>query len=163
MSIVSVYCECLLWVSIVSIVSVYCKCLLRLSIVSVYCKCLFCFRSKLLKNHWLYCVIAQKCLKTNGFIAFSLQQVAFLVRILVRKCIKRKKVQKLLVVIVKMFTVIVFEDYLLKNLQRERFFWNSNRDRRPSHGDVASRFVCVFLCSPLFEPKWEPSSSCVLC
>ena len=57
-SIVSVYCKCLLRVSIVSIVSVYCKCLLRLSIVSVYCKCLFCFRSKLFKNHWFYCIFA---------------------------------------------------------------------------------------------------------
>ena len=55
-SIVSVYCKCLLRVSIVSIVSVYCKCLLRLSIVSVYCQCLLCFRSNMLKNHVFYTV-----------------------------------------------------------------------------------------------------------
>ena len=40
----------------VVIVSVYCKCLLRLSIVSVYCKCLLCFRSNMLKNHVFYTV-----------------------------------------------------------------------------------------------------------
>ena len=39
-----------------SIVSVYCKCLLRLAIVSVYCKCLLCFRSNMLKNHLFYAV-----------------------------------------------------------------------------------------------------------
>ena len=140
-SIVSVYCKCLLRGSIVSIVSVYCKCLLRLSIVSVYCKRLFCFRSKLLKKYWFYCVIAQKCLKTIGFIAFSLQQVAFLVRILVRKCIKRKKCKKPLVVIVKMFTVIVFEDYFFKNLQRERSFL-----KRPSASAAGQRRCCFTLC-----------------
>ena len=114
-----------------------------MSIVSVYCKCLFCFRSKLLKNHWFYCVVAQKCLKTTGFIVFSLQQVAFLVRILVRKCIKRKNVPKPLVVMVKMFTVIVFEDYFFKNLQRERFFQNSFSLRGPAGDNFASRFVSV--------------------
>ena len=57
-SIVSVYCKCLLQVFIVSIASVYRKCLLRLSSASVYCKCLFCLRSKLLKNHCFSCVIA---------------------------------------------------------------------------------------------------------
>ena len=29
---------------------------------------LFCFRSKVLKKHWFYCVSAQKGWKTNGFI-----------------------------------------------------------------------------------------------
>ena len=28
---------------------------------------LLCFRSKMLKNHWFYCVFAQKCWKTIGF------------------------------------------------------------------------------------------------
>ena len=32
---------------------------------------LLCFRSKMLKNHWFYCVFAQKCSKTIGFIVFS--------------------------------------------------------------------------------------------
>ena len=74
---------------------------------------------------------------------FFAQQVAFLVRILVRKCIKHKNVQKPLVFIVKMFTVIVFEDYLFKNLQRERFFKKGVRDRRPAGDAIASRFVSV--------------------
>ena len=74
---------------------------------------------------------------------FFVQQVAFLVRILVRKCIKRKKCKKALVFIVKMFTVIVFEDYFFKNLQRERFFENSFLDRRPAGDEIASRFVSV--------------------
>ena len=60
-----------------------------------------------------------KQVKNNVFV----QQVAFLVRILVRKRKKTEKVpKKALVFIVKMFTVIVFEDYFFKNLQRERFF-----------------------------------------
>ena len=32
-----------------------------------------CFRSKMLKNHWFYCVFAQKGWKTIGFTVFSLQ------------------------------------------------------------------------------------------
>ena len=36
---------------------------------------LLCFRSKMLKNNWFYCVFAQKCWKTIGFIVFSLTNV----------------------------------------------------------------------------------------
>ena len=130
-SIVSVYCKCLLRVSIVSIVSVYCNCLLRLSTVSLYCKCLFCLRSNLLKNHWFYCVIAQTCLKTNGFIACSLQQVAFLVRILVRKCKKRKTAKKkTLCLIWNIFIAFIFEDYFSKN---------SSENAPGSHGKPRQR------------------------
>ena len=32
---------------------------------------LLCFRSKMLENHWFYCVFAHKCSKTIGFIVFS--------------------------------------------------------------------------------------------
>ena len=78
---------------------------------------------------------------------FFVQQVAFLVRILMRKCKKRKKCKKALVFIVKMFTVIVFEDYLFKNLQRERFFKKGYRDRRPA-GDVS--IVSVYCKCPLW-------------
>ena len=39
-----------------SIASDYYKCPLRVSIVSVYCKCLLCFRSNMLKNHVFYTV-----------------------------------------------------------------------------------------------------------
>ena len=100
----------------------------------------------------VYSVFAPNCLKTIGFIAFSLQQVAFLVRILVRKCIKRKKCKKALVFIVKIVTVIVFEDYFFKNLQRERFF----KTAFAIGGRLTMMLLhalCVFLCIPLFEPK----------
>ena len=63
-----------------------------------------------------------KTLWNKSKIIFFVQHVAFLVRILVRKCKKRKKCKKALVFIVKIFTVIVFEDYFFKNLQRERFW-----------------------------------------
>ena len=83
------------------------------------------------------------------------QQVAFLVRIFVRKHIKRKKVKKPLVFMVKNFTVIVFEDYFFKNLQRKRFFENCSGKRRPAGDRFCSRFVCVSV-YPLFDAKWEP-------
>jgi hypothetical protein len=50
---------------------------------------------------------------------------------------------------VKNFTVIVFEDYFFKNLQRKRFFENCSRDRRPAGRTFGSRFVCVSVYSPL--------------
>ena len=34
---------------------------------------LLCFRSNMLKNHWFYCVFAQKCWKTIVFTVFSLK------------------------------------------------------------------------------------------
>ena len=36
---------------------------------------LLCFRSTMLKNHWFYCVFAQKCRKTIGFTMCSLKKV----------------------------------------------------------------------------------------
>ena len=86
---------------------------------------------------------------------FFVQQVAFLLRILVRKCKKRKKCKKAVVFIVNIFTVIVFEDYFFKNLQRERFFLSAIA----IGGRAATMLLhalCVFLCSPLFESQWEP-------
>ena len=37
---------------------------------------LLCFRSKMLKNHWFYCVFVQTCWKTIGFIVFSFANVS---------------------------------------------------------------------------------------
>ena len=56
---------------------------------------------------------------------------------------KTQKVKKPLVFIAKIFTVIVFEYYFFKNLQRERFFKKGVRDRRPAGDEIGSRFVCV--------------------
>ena len=36
---------------------------------------LLCFRSKMLKKQWFYCVFAPKCWKNIGFTVFSLQNV----------------------------------------------------------------------------------------
>ena len=55
---------------------------------------LSCFRSKIMKKHWFYCVFAQK--------------VAFLVKILVPKCKKHKNVEKPLV-------LLCFRSKMLKN------------------------------------------------
>ena len=35
---------------------------------------LLCFRSKILRNHWFYCVFAQTCGKIIGFTVFLLQK-----------------------------------------------------------------------------------------
>ena len=116
LSIVSVYCKCLLWVSIVSDFCVYCECPLGLVVLFVYLFRLrfIVFSSKnveMLKNHWFYCVFAHKCWKSICFAVFLgswaqktlnlysfywyfVQQVAFLMRILVRKYKKNKKVKK---------------------------------------------------------------------
>ena len=54
------------------------------------------FRSKILKNHWFYCVFAQKFCKTITFSIKIDKKIAFFVEILVRKWQKRKKVKKTL-------------------------------------------------------------------
>ena len=51
---------------------------------------------------------------------------------------------------------------LKKKLQRERFFSDGYCDRRPADRDVASRFVCVSVCYPLWlllENPYRPASS----
>ena len=52
---------------------------------------LFCFRSKMLKNHWFYYVFAQKCWKTTGFTVFSLDNVK---KPLVLLCFRSKVLKK---------------------------------------------------------------------
>ena len=37
---------------------------------------LLCFRSRMLKKHWFYCVCASTCCKTTCFVVFSLPYVA---------------------------------------------------------------------------------------
>ena len=58
-----------------SIVSVYCECPLRVSIVSVYySKCLLCFRSKMLKKIMCFIVISfKRNEKSNGFMMCSIK------------------------------------------------------------------------------------------
>ena len=50
-----------------------------------------CFRSNMLKNHWFYCVFAQKCWKTIGFIVFSRKKVE---KALVLLCFRSKVLKK---------------------------------------------------------------------
>ena len=141
MSIVSVYCKCLLQVFIVSIASVYRKCLLRLSSASVYCKCLFCLRSKLLKNHCFSCVIAPtSCI-------FSENPCA--------KMHTTKKSEKTVCFSREKFSVIVFKDYFLKKTILAAVLDEGSCDRRPAGHQFASRFVCVSV-QWLFDSTWEP-------
>ena len=51
---------------------------------------LLCVHSKMLKNHWFYCVFAQKYWKSIGFTVFSLKKVEKPL-VLLQKCKKVKK------------------------------------------------------------------------
>ena len=56
---------------------------------------------------------------------------------------------------VKNFTVIVFEDYFFKNLQRKRFF----KTARVNGGRLTIDSVhalCVFLCTPSLNQNENP-------
>ena len=58
---------------------------------------LLCFRSKMLKNHWFYCVFAQKCWKTIGFTskeALKPKKTLVLQCSLCKWILKLKKVKK---------------------------------------------------------------------
>ena len=52
---------------------------------------LLCFRSNMLKKHWVYCVFAQKGWKTIGFIACSLKSIE---KALVLPCFRSKRSKK---------------------------------------------------------------------
>ena len=51
---------------------------------------LLCFRAKRLKNHWFYCVFAQKYWKSIGFTVFSLKKVEKPL-VLLKNCCKHAK------------------------------------------------------------------------
>ena len=52
---------------------------------------LLCFRSKMLKKHWFYCVVAQHKQKSNGFAVFSLKNAE---NPLVLLCFRSKVLKK---------------------------------------------------------------------
>ena len=86
---------------------------------------------------------------------FFAQHVAFLVRILVRECKKSKKVKKPFV-----FPEKNFSNTKMKNKKIETLIFKAFLTRGLALGGrLATNLLhalCVFLCSPLFEPKWEP-------
>merc|ERR1712078_274398 len=73
---------------------------------------LFCFRSQMLKKHMIYCVFAHTMLRNHykscAFFKFFDHKVAFLVRILVRKCKKTKKSGKKHYVLCEKFSPLSF-------------------------------------------------------
>ena len=86
---------------------------------------------------------------------FFAQQVAFLVRILVPKCKKSKKVKKPFVLPLQIFGNVYFKCVFCQTLIFKAFlkiaFAIGGRLTR-----ILLHALCVFLCIPLFEPKWEP-------
>ena len=85
---------------------------------------------------------------------FFAQQVAFLVRILVRKCKKSKKVKKPFV-----FPEKNFSNTKMKNKKIETLIFKAFLKKAIAIGGRAATMLlhalCVFLCSPLFESEWE--------
>ena len=86
---------------------------------------------------------------------FFAEHVAFLVRILVRKCKKSKKVKKPFV-----FPEKNFSNTKMKNKKIETLYFKAFWQSAIAIGGRATMMLlhalCVFLCTPLFEPKWEP-------
>ena len=159
MSIVSVYCKCLLRVSIVS---VYCKCLLRLSIVSVYCQCLLCFRSNMLKNHVFYTVPLGNDETAWVVLRFRSKMLLFecvLLCFCSHMCKKHyKTLLRIVFVHMNSPNPCIYRCNFLLHLKQNTFLTfmekperneNSPGGRRPAGQDVASRFVCVSVYSPL--------------
>ena len=148
--------------SIVSIVSVYCKSLLRLFIVGVYCKyllrfivfsvqngarslVLLCFRlPKLLFECVLLCFCSHMCkkhYKTN-------QKSCFLHINSPNPLFYRCKLLAMFISLLNCFKPCVLRRF----------------DKQPLRSAAGWRWIllhalCVFLCIPLFEPKWEPLRS----
>ena len=86
---------------------------------------------------------------------FFAQHVAFLVRILVRECIFWKKVKKPFVLPLQIFGNTYFKCVFCQTLIFKAFL----KTARAVAGRLAMNLLhayCVFLCIPLFEPKWEP-------
>ena len=83
---------------------------------------LHCFLSKMLKNHWFYCVFTQKHTKTIGFIAFSLKNVE---KPLVLWCFRSKMLKKQLVLLGfhwKCWKTIGFIVFSFKKLENHWFY-----------------------------------------
>ena len=138
-----------------SIVSVYCKSLLRLFIVGVYCKYLLCFivfsvqnvarslvllrfRLQMLLFSVFYCVFAHTCAKN---IIKLIKRAVF--------CISTRQT---LCFTVANFRTREKQHLILKNCSENAFL----KTAFAIGGRLAMKSVhalCVFLCSPLFEPK----------
>ena len=86
---------------------------------------------------------------------FFVQQVAFLVRILVRKCKKSKKVKKPFVLPLQ-----IFGNTKMKTKKIETLIFKAFLKTAIAIGGRATMMLlhalCVFLCTPLFWPPWEP-------
>ena len=86
---------------------------------------------------------------------FFAQQVAFLVRILVPKCKTSKKVKKPCVLPLQIFGNVYVKCVFCQTLIFKAFLKTAF-----VIGGRLTTFLlhayCVFLCSPLFEPNWEP-------
>ena len=131
---------------------------------------LLCFRSKMLKNHWFYCVFAPKCWKTIGFIVLWLPKCRLLpmfFTVFAPPSLRKpyKVYQKLNFLIDECKSALFFQRKifrLYKTILKFWLYWESSMNFEvvfsaagpavifPSHA------LCVFLCTPLFEPKWEP-------
>ena len=89
---------------------------------------------------------------------FFAQQVAFLVRILMRECIFCKKVKKPCVLPLQIFGNVYFKCVFCQTLIFKAFL----KTAFAIGGRLAINLLhalCVFLCIPLFEHNWEPLRS----
>ena len=125
---------------------------------------LLCFRSTMLKNHWFYCVFAQKCWKSIGFTSkealkpkkhwfYSVPYVNEYKKVKKWKnvCFSREKFSACL----KQYTFFDFSEnprWILKQLLRPRAGWPC----WPRHG------LCVFLCTPSLMLNENPKKYLLL-
>ena len=172
MSIVSVYCKwllCLLWVSI----GLGCFVCLFVSL-AFYCvftqKCrnvekplvLLCFRSQMLKKHLFCCVFGVLGSENIEFIVILLVFCSTSCVFNENPCAKMQKKQKSEKKHL-FFQRKIFRMY--KTISKFWFWWKSPNELKTAKGNISRPAIkslhalCLFLCSPLFEPKWEPLRS----
>ena len=183
MSVASVYCKCLLQVSIVS---VCCKCLLQVSVASVYCKCplevslirfidlihWFASLVRFIESiHWVDSLIR--------FICECLGSIVVYLRLASGWKISKKHEKeedryvngpqaenakcKVVIFSREKFSWLHFCCVNFDFSENPRWIFEQPLRLRAGRPDWPLHALCVFLWSPLFEPKWEPLSSYILC